>query len=163
MPVGYADHTSPEDPNNVLISTAALAAGFNVLEKHFTVTNDSRIDSQAAVSIETMKSIISAAEVIKSVIGTGNIIYSDSEKKYGDTGPMKKAIVAKKTIKKGEQISMKNIWFKRTNESVYIKQNMLPNIIGLIANKVIEKDEIIDFASINYEFKNGDFNQFKND
>lgn len=163
LPVGYADHTDPNDDNNALISATAFAMGFDVLEKHFTITHEPRIDSQAAVSIKTMKQIIDYSETINLVTGSGKIEYSDSEKKYGDTGPMKKAIVAKKEIEKGEEITLENVWFKRTNESVYLKQNALPSILGLKANQNIPKDGIVDFSVIDYQFKAADFGQFKNE
>ena len=58
LPVGYADHTDPSDPNNECITASAILKGVDVIEKHFTLdVNEKRIDSQAAVSLSQMKKI----------------------------------------------------------------------------------------------------------
>ena len=59
---------------------------------------------------------------------------------------------AKKRIKKGEQLSYDNLWFKRTIGESYIKQNEFLKLIGLKAKRDIEADEIIDFSKVQYKF-----------
>jgi sialic acid synthase SpsE len=81
---------------------------------------------------------------------------SGAELEYGRTGIMKKAIVARKSIKKGEALSLDNLFFKRTVEESPIKQNQFLQLIGLKATKDVEEDEIIDFSKVKYEFKKAD-------
>lgn len=78
---------------------------------------------------------------------------SEAELKYANNGPMKKAIVAKKNIKKGDRLSINNLWFKRTREETTLKQHQFWNIIDLKAAKDIKKDEIIDYSKVEYKFK----------
>jgi len=163
LPIGYADHTDPQDEDNECISVLAAAMGFNVLEKHFTHQfGKKRIDAQSAVSVDQMVKIKRLLTKTLSAYGFEDIRMSDAEKKYGNTGPMKKAIVARKNIAKGEQLSIEHIAFKRTNESTYIKQMMMPKLIGLEVAEDIEKDQIIDFSKVNYLYKKADILQFEN-
>ncbi|MFY0698231.1 hypothetical protein A8B79_10385 [Balneola sp. EhC07] len=160
-PIGYADHSDPSDSDNPSISSFAAAMGFNVLEKHFTHTfGEDRVDSQAAVSLEQMKRIKELHSIAYKTFGDDPLQMSDAELKYGNTGPMKKAIVAKEDIQENETITLKNIAFKRTNESSSLSQNDLPKLIGLRANKEIAKDEIIDYSNVKFEFIKNNFEQF---
>ncbi len=162
-PIGYADHTDPEDDNNAFVSVMATAVGVNVLEKHFThAYGDKRIDAQSAVSIDTMKKIKELQNTAFTVLGNGSLELSAAEKKYGDTGPMKKAIVASKVIEQGELLTLDHIAFKRTNDSSTLKQLQLQDILGLKTKHRIEKDEIIDFGKVEYKFTIADISQFKN-
>jgi len=154
LPVGYADHTAFDDPNNEFISVLAAAMGFNVLEKHYTPDwGKERIDHHAAVGFEQLKKIKELLELTLTVRGSGDIEMSDPERVYGNTGPMKKAIVAKRKINKGEKLDSSNLWFKRTEEQSPIKQLMFHQLIGLEALKDIEEDEVIDFSKVKYEFQ----------
>jgi len=162
LPVGYADHTDPLNEYNEIISTLGITMGINVCEKHFThVFGEKRIDSQAAVSLEQLKKIRELMDIITTSVGNGSLKMSDGELNYGNTGPMKKAIVAETIIKKGETITLEKIGFKRTNESTYMLQYFLPKLIGLKANKDIDKDSFIDFSNVSYEFKKADSSQFR--
>lgn len=164
LPVGYADHTDPKDENNEIISCCGFANGFNVLEKHFTPAfGEKRIDAQAAVSMDQLKKIKELSNIIWQTIDKENCLkLSEAELKYGNTGPMKKAIVAKHTIQEGDIINLTNIAFKRTNASSSIKQIELPKVLNNKAKREIKKDEIIDLNNVNYSFNQNDFSQFKN-
>ena len=99
-------------------------------------------------------------ELASTVYGDGSLKMSKSELEYGNTGPMKKAIVAKADIKKGERFSFDNLWFKRTAEESSLNQNQLLKLIDLKATKDIAEDEIIDFTKVKYEFKKSDIESF---
>ncbi len=161
LPVAYADHTDPADNNNILVSVLPQVLGVNILEKHVTnVFGQKRIDSQAAVSVETMKEIISLARQVHKTVGNNSMQFSDAEKSYGDTGPMKKAIVARHDIEEGTEITLADIAFKRTPVSSPIAQKDILKIVGCKAAKNIAKNEFITYGNIHYEFKKSDFSQF---
>ena len=164
LPVGYADHTDPKDENNEYISCLGIANGHNVIEKHFTHKfGDKRIDAQAAVSLNQMKKVKQIAKITFESLGKNNPLeMATAELKYGNTGPMKKAIVARKDIAIGTILSLEHISFKRTNESSSIKQNELSKIIGNKTNKNIKKDEIIDLSNVDFSFILNDTSQFNN-
>ena len=164
LPQGYADHTDPAEVDNVVISCLGIVKGYNVLEKHFTTHfGDKRIDAQAAVNRETMITIKRIADKIHLSLGNGSELnLSAAEQKYGNTGPMKKAIVARENIASGTSLSLNHIAFKRTNDSASLKQLQLQNLIGLKTNTLIEKNEIIDFSKVDFEYTNHDISQFQN-
>lgn len=164
LPVGYADHTDPLDPNNAYISCLGIANGHNVIEKHFTHRfGEKRIDAQAAVSIDQMRKVKEIAKITFDTIGKKSaLVLTPAELKYGNTGPMKKAIVAKHDLPLGTAISLENIAFKRTNDSSSIKQNELIKILGNKTNTEIKKDRIIDLSNVDFTFNANDTSQFNN-
>lgn len=163
LPVGYADHTDPKDANNELITVSAILKGVNVLEKHFTLdVEEQRIDSQAAVSLERMKKIKELSEIMFLANGKGGLEMSDAEKKYGNIGPMKKAIVARKKIPQNKIITIEDLAYKRTSESSYLSQSDIELLIGSKSICDIDKDEIISYTKVEYRFNIADTNQFFN-
>jgi len=157
LPVGYADHTRFDDPNNEIISIMGAMMGFPILEKHFTLDPCvERIDYHAAVGKKQMNRIKKLMELALQVYGGGSLKMSEAELKYGNTGPMKKAVVAKKQIRKGERLSKNNLWFKRTMEESPVKQKDFSRLIGLEVTGDIGKDEIVDFSKVKYEFQKQD-------
>jgi sialic acid synthase SpsE len=161
LPIGYADHTAFDDPNNEIISIMAAIMGFNILEKHYTPDYGiERIDYHAAAGKIQMLKIKKLMKLALKVYGNENLKMSKAELKYGNTGPMKKAIVAKKDIKKGNKLSLDNLWFKRTVEESSIKQNQFLQLIGLKALHNIKEDEIVDFRKVEYKFKKTDLENF---
>jgi len=161
LPVGYADHTDPLDQRNAIISSLPQVMGFSVLEKHFTTKfGEKRIDSQAAVSLDILNEIIELSSEIYLTRGTTSFDFSDAEKKYGNTGPMKKAIVARRKIEKGNTIQLNDIAFKRTEKSSSLRQIDLSKIIGAKALIDIEPNVILDFSNTSFQFNTNNFNQF---
>ncbi len=149
LPVGYADHTGFNDPHNEVVSVAAAMMGFEVLEKHYTLTpGKKRVDYEAAVGKKQLKKIKELMEIALRAHGRTSVAMSTAEQQYGGIGPMKKAIVAKTPIKKGTKLSLDNLWFKRTEEKSKIPQRDFLKLIGRQAKVHIKKDEIIDYSKI---------------
>lgn len=163
LPIGYADHTAFDDQNNESISIMAATMGFNILEKHYTLhPGEKRIDYHAAVGKEQMEKIKELIKVAMTAYGDGDIAMSEPERAYGNIGPMKKAIIAKRDIRRGERLSLDNLWFKRTREESTVKQNQFLQLVGCKAKKDIKKDDIIDFSKIEYRFNNLNLESFTN-
>ncbi len=160
LPVGYADHTGHDDENNIYISALGAAMGINILEKHYTPEpGTERIDYQSAAGKEDMLKIKKLMEIYLAAFGDGDLSRSEKERAYGITGPMKKAIVARRAIKKGEKLSLENLWFKRTIEESPLRQNELLNLLDLEAARDIEEDEIIDYHNVRHEFSASDYSR----
>ncbi|MCK5564037.1 MAG: N-acetylneuraminate synthase family protein [Planctomycetes bacterium] len=161
LPVGYADHTAFNDPNNEVVSVMAAMMGFNILEKHYTPDfGAKRIDHHAAVGKEQMIKIKGLMELALTVHGSGGMKMSKAELEYGNTGPMKKAIVARKDIKKGQKLSPDDLWFKRTEQQSPIRQSQFLQLIGLEVIRDIDEDEIIDYSNVRYNFQKADIESF---
>lgn len=162
LPVGYADHTDPKDPLNASISCLPQSMGFHILEKHFThKPEEDRIDGQSAVSIDQLKQIKQQMDIFYATHGSNPTAISKAELKYGNVGPMKKAIVARRKIAEGEIIQKESLAYKRTNASVPLGQDEIFNLIGNKATKAINIDEIIDYNNVAYNFEVSDTSQFK--
>ncbi len=160
LPVGYADHTGHDDENNIYISALGAAMGINILEKHYTPEPGiKRIDYQSAAGQEVILQIKNLMEIYLTAYGDGALSMSKKEISYGITGPMKKAIVARRAIKKGEKLSLENLWFKRTIEESPLRQNELLNLLDLEAARDIEEDEIIDYHNVRHEFSASDYSR----
>jgi len=161
LPIGYADHTAFDDPSNEIISIMGAMMGINVLEKHYTLDyGKERIDYHAAVGKKQMLRIKELMELALVVYGGGELRMSKPELEYGNVGPMKKAIIAKKFIKKGQKLSLDNLCFKRTEEEAYTKQYQFLQLVGLEATEDIKEDEMVDFSKVKYEFKRADLGSF---
>ncbi|GAA5521902.1 N-acetylneuraminate synthase family protein [Aliifodinibius salicampi] len=165
LPVGYADHTDPEDELNEYISCLPQSSGYNILEKHFTsLPNEERIDSQAAVSVDRLKTIRELMDTVWLTNGIDDPLkMSQAEQKYGDVGPMKKALVARNDLEKGTEVAIEDIAYKRTNNSVPVEQNDIYNFIGAKTVDYISKDTPLTYNNIEYRFRKGDTSQFKLD
>ncbi len=161
LPIGYADHTSFDDPNNVIVSVMAAMMGINILEKHYTPDyGKKRIDYHAAGDKKQLSRIKQLMNLALTVYGTGELTMQKAELDYGNVGPMKKAIVAKRAIKKGEKLSLDNLWFKRTEHETYIKQSQFLQLIGLEAVQEIKLDEVVDFEKVKYKYMKSDLADF---
>lgn len=161
LSVGYADHTDPLDDMNALMSVFPIAYGVKVFEKHVTnVFGEKRIDAQAAISLDTMKDVIKMGDSLAKTLGSSPMQFSEPELNYGNTGPMKKALVAKKNIEKGEVLTNEHIAFKRTEQSSPLLQKDFSKVLGSVAINDIQKDEILSFSNLEYSFKKPSLDQF---
>ena len=134
--VGYSDHTL-----GIEIPIAAIALGAEVIEKHFTL--DKKLpgpDHQASLEPEELKKMIEAIRNVEKALGTGIKKPSDSERK--NLPIVRKSIVAKRNIKKGEMFSEENLTVKRPGTG--ISPMRWNEIIGKRASRDFEKDEVID-------------------
>ena len=112
IPVGYSDHTL-----GIEIAIAAVALGAIVIEKHFTL--DRRLpgpDHAASLEPKELKTMVTAFRNIEKAMGNGEKKPSKSEKKNIDI--VRKSIVAKETIKKGEQFTQNNLTVKRPGTGI---------------------------------------------
>jgi len=120
---GYADHTSCDEPNNILITTMGAALGVDYVEKHVTnVYGEERLDWNSAVSIEMFNDIAEKLYVLNNCRGDGLIKLNQGEEEYSIYGPMKKTAVLSQDVKKGKVLTMDKIQFKRTKETSDLSQ-----------------------------------------
>lgn len=113
---GYADHTAWDEKNNILISLMGAAIGMDFLEKH--VTNCfgiERLDWQSAISLEMCSDISNSIELLNKCAGAGGLELNAAEKSYSVYGPMKKTIVLRKSVNKGDVVSVDDFEYKRTS------------------------------------------------
>lgn len=139
LAVGYSDHTQ-----GIEIPIAAAAMGACVLEKHFTLDRMMKgPDHSASLEPGELKEMVRAVRNVERAIGTGNKKPSESEKKNMEV--VRKSIVAKCEIAKGEIFSEENLAVKRPG--IGISPMKWFEIIGKRAERDFKADEIISFES----------------
>lgn len=133
--VGYSDHSS-----GLQASFTAVALGANVIEKHFTTNKKlTGPDQKASLSPKELMNFVNGIKSIERILG------SKTKKPYaGELKNLKfvrKFIVAKKKIYKGEKFSEKNITTKRA--LVGIPASQWNSVLGQKAKKDFLYDENI--------------------
>ncbi len=134
--VGYSDHTL-----GIGIPIAAVAMGAEVIEKHFTLDkNLEGPDHKASLEPEELKAMVDAIRNIEKAIGNG--VKKPSKSELKNKYIVRKSIIAKKPIKKGEAFTEDNLTVKRPEAGISsMKWN---EVIGRKADKYYDKDETID-------------------
>lgn len=134
-PIGYSDHTKGNH-----ISIAALGMGCSYFEKHFTLDqNMMGPDHKASLSIQELNIYIDSLKKIYSSLGNG--IKKPSANEEINKKIVRRSIVAKVLIKKGDTYTEENLICKRPHNGINpMKWN---EIIGRKAIKDFDVDELI--------------------
>ena len=134
--IGYSDHSE-----GIEISIAAVALGATIIEKHFTTNrNLPGPDHKTSLEPSELKSMISAIRNIESALGDGNKKLTPSESK--NIIAVRRSIVAKTAIKKGEIFTAENITTKRPCTG--ISPMDWDQVINTNAKRDFVSDEIIE-------------------
>ena len=133
--VGYSDHTM-----GIEIPIAAVAMGATVIEKHFTLSRTlPGPDHAASLEPHELKSMVAAIRNIEKALGDGEKKPSPSEVK--NIPIVRRSIVAKKPIKKGEAFSEQNLTSKRPGSGISPME--WDDVIRSTAARDFEIDELI--------------------
>jgi len=133
--VGYSDHTL-----GIEVDIAAIAMGAVIIEKHFTLdrTMDGP-DHKSSINPEELKAMVNSIRNIEKALGSGIKKPSKSEKP--NLTIARKSIVARKSIKKGELFSEKNITTKRPGTGISPME--WDSIIGKAAKRDYQIDDFL--------------------
>jgi N,N'-diacetyllegionaminate synthase len=133
--VGYSDHTL-----GIEVDIAAVAMGATVIEKHFTIdkTMDGP-DHKSSIDPEELKAMVSSIRNIEKALGSSVKKPSKSEKP--NISMARKSIVARKSIKKGELFTEKNITIKRPG--IGISPMKWDTILGKVAERDYQIDDLL--------------------
>lgn len=133
--IGYSDHTL-----GIEVPIAAVALGAKVIEKHITLNrNLPGPDHAASIEPQELKSMVRAIRNIEVALGSRDKVLSEAE--IENKSLVRKAIVAAKTIQKGELFTNENLTVKRA------KGGQSPmnwdSILGKPASQLFLKDQTI--------------------
>ena len=139
--MGFADHTELPEFSSTL-SLVAIGAGAQIIEKHLTLGKIMKMeDFESALNPDEFYDFVNQLKAGEQALGEiekkEDFGMSNSEKKYREN--VRRDVVAKKDIKKGEILNAKNLTLKRTSNPRSIKQMEL--IIGKKVNKGIKKNQ----------------------
>ena len=134
--VGLSDHSS-----GVAVSTAAVALGASVIEKHFTLDKTLEgPDHIASLEPNELKDMVTQIRQVEQALGNG--MKQPSEVELKNRIPARKSLVAAKAIQQGEIFSEVNLVVKRPGSG--IAPSNYWNYLGKPAQKSYEQDELID-------------------
>ena len=134
--VGYSDHTL-----GIEIPVAAVAMGASVIEKHFTLDRTMPgPDHAASLEPHELKAMVSAIRNIENAMGDGEKKSSPSEIK--NISVVRKSIVAKKPINKGEPFSEDNLTVKRPGTGISPME--WDDMMNQKSNKNFNIDDLIE-------------------
>lgn len=134
--VGYSDHTL-----GIEVPIAAVALGATVIEKHFTLDrNLPGPDHKASLEPDELRAMVKAIRNIEKALGNGIKKPSQSEAK--NISIVRKCIVAKRDIKKGEVFTEENLTTKRSGGGISAMR--WREVLGKKAPKFIKRDEPIE-------------------
>ncbi len=132
---GYSDHTS-----GIEIDIAAVALGASVIEKHFTLDcNMEGPDHKASLEPNQLKEMVKAIRNIELALGSD--IKKPSKSELSNIQIVRKSIVSKTKIKKGEILNINNLAIKRPGKG--ISPMKWDEIIDTKATKDYKEDELI--------------------
>jgi N,N'-diacetyllegionaminate synthase len=133
--VGYSDHTL-----GIEVPIAAVGMGATIIEKHFTLSRTlPGPDHAASLEPHELKSMVAAIRNIEKALGDGEKKPSPSEVK--NIPIVRRSIVAKKPIKKGEAFSEQNLTSKRPGSGISPME--WDDVIRSTAARDFEIDELI--------------------
>ena len=132
---GYSDHT-----RGIEISIAAVAMGASCIEKHFTLDRDMEgPDHKASIEADELNSMVNAIRNIE--IALGSDLKQPSKSEIPNMQIVRKSIVAKIVIKKGDIFSKNNLTIKRPGNG--ISPMKWDEVIGTRATKGYREEELI--------------------
>ncbi len=132
---GYSDHTL-----GIEVDIAAVAMGASCIEKHLTLDCDMEgPDHKASLEPIQFKKMVEAIRNIELAFGSGIKKASKSEMQNIDI--VRKSIVAKKEIKKGDVFNEDNITVKRPGRG--ISPMKWDEILGTKALKDYQEDDLL--------------------
>ena len=135
LEVGYSDHSLGTDT-----ALVAVGLGAKVIEKHITLNRKYLgPDHRSSLEPKKFKEMVNKIRIAEKSLGDGKKTPTVNEKI--NINIVRKSIVAKLPIKKGEKFTNKNLTFKRPGTG--ISPMIVNKIFGKFAKKNFKKDEII--------------------
>jgi N,N'-diacetyllegionaminate synthase len=132
---GYSDHTL-----GIEVDIAAVAMGASCIEKHFTLDcNMEGPDHKASLEPDQLREMVKAIRNIELALGNG--IKKPTKSELPNIQIVRKSIIAKTKIKKGDVLKENNLAVKRPGGG--ISPMKWDEIIGTKATKDYKEDELI--------------------
>ncbi len=133
--IGYSDHSE-----GFLASLSAAILGANVIEKHFTKNKNLKgPDHKASLNPKELKNMISLIREFE--VLRGNKVKKPTKSEFKNLNIVRKSIVAKENIKKGEIFTEKNLTFKRPGGGM--SPMNFWKILGTKSKKNYKKEDVI--------------------
>lgn len=140
--IGYSDHTLPKDMKTIEI---ANLLGADIIEKHFTY--DKTLpgnDHYHAMNKEDLKKFRKNNDRLFKLLGDFKVSALEDEESARKNA--RRSLAAKKVIPKGKIIEYSDITWKRPGTGISPK--FINEVIGMVARRKINNDEIISWGTL---------------
>ena len=132
---GYSDHTP-----GIQASIVAVSLGAKIIEKHFTLNKKLKgPDHKASLDPKEFRNLVISIRCVEELLGKEKKEITSSEKQ--NVNFIRKSLVAKSSIKKGEFFNEKNLTCKRPGNGK--SPSLWDFFIGQKAKRNYKKDELI--------------------
>ena len=136
VPAGYSDHSL-----GIEMPIAAAALGATVIEKHFTMDRTlPGPDHRASLEPAELGEMVRAIRNVEMALGDGVKRPAPSER--DNIAVVRRSIVAKRHIKKGEELTEENVTAKRPGDG--LSPALWDRVLGAIAMRDFSKDDLIE-------------------
>ena len=138
--IGYSDHTE-----GTIVPQIAVSMGAKIIEKHFTYDKNAiGPDHRCSLSPNELKEMISEIRKVELIMGESDKKPTNEENELKKL--VRKTVVAKLDIPKGELITKNMLTLKRSPGNLEPKE--LYRVIGKISQRAIKKDDPIRLNDI---------------
>jgi sialic acid synthase SpsE len=145
VPVGYSDHTMGTGT-----PALAVAAGACFIEKHLTLGHKMKgPDHKASLEPNEFSEMVQEIRRAEEVLGSPLKEPTDGERKMRKY--VRKSIVSATSIEKGKTINDSMLTVKRPGTG--IEPRYLPELIGMISRRKIQKDVLISWDMVDEKTK----------
>ena len=135
--VGFSDHTIGFEA-----SIGAICFGAQIIEKHITLDNNMKgPDHKASLDPHQFKEMVSAIRNIEKALGSD--IKKPSKSELPNIEIVRKSIVAKTKIKKGDVLSENNITVKRPGNGISPMQ--IKKLLNKVSKNNYKPDQLIKY------------------
>lgn len=145
IPIGYSTHENPENIDAIKI---AIAKGASIFEKHVGIKTDQyNLNAYSATPEQIEKWLLSAKEtfVMCGVVGK-RLQFTKKEK--SSLQSLQRGIFSRRTIKKGEQIEVKDLFFAIPTVENQLTANDVTKYTEYYAEQEIQVNQPILFDQI---------------
>lgn len=131
-PIGFSDHTE-----GLTVPTASVALGACLIEKHFTLNSEKiGLDNQMATEPNLMRQLVNHCKEVYLSLGSKNRTISEEE--INQRFKMRRSLISKRAMKKGQIIMEDDILVKRPGDG--IPPSELKNILGGVLTDDIQEE-----------------------
>ncbi|MBI5720022.1 MAG: N-acetylneuraminate synthase [Burkholderiales bacterium] len=140
LPVGYSDHTA-----GIEVALAAAARGATVIEKHYTLDRTlPGPDHVASLEPGELRQLVAGVRAIAAALGSP--IKAPAPAEFGNRTIARRAIVAARTIRRGEILTLPALAFKRPAQG-HTPMDVW-SLLGQSATRDYAADEAIDQPAV---------------
>ena len=140
VPIGFSDHTESN-----ICAIVSVALGALVIEKHFTTSRDlPGIDQKASITPIELKKLVK--DLRNSKLTLGSYEKNRSEEENSTFNALRRSLVAKRNIKRGEVLNVDMIDIMRPGNG--LPPESIDLVIGKKCNKDISKHNLLKLSDI---------------